>query len=443
MGKFTKRFLRGVVVSTNKTNPQKQTLIQCEIVLPATEPTSDRGDETQRAFRYQNAYGVILLAAGLSETADIAAIWCEHHEDLLVERTDGRLDAYQIKTKSSSDWKTTDEDLQKSLRRFAELEAKHGSYINRYVFASNCRPFVASKAAKNPDTIRKSPLKLAEAAKVAASPKDIVSPFQQTFSELMEICTSAECLFDVLKKSEFAQGPSLDDFEDSLLARHLPEMNGCKNLSVPELAAIRDELIQKVWEASSLCVPGPNKHLDIIGSDGKPLAVMKAKRIALEDARFIIYERSSYVFRYSPDALEVEYGSGKSKMTIVQRKMKAGGVAQHFQYIAVKAIAAEERLIAQGLTKPEEALDKVGHLEKVVLSECHEANIEAGIEPEDKRGLIMLNGIVRRLRDLSKNESEKVDGQPYEVLVGLAGLLSGECKVWWGIPFSKDDAHES
>lgn len=429
-------------MSERNANPEDGLKSDIEIVLPITEPTSDRGDEIQRAFRYQNAYGVILLAAGLSGQIDLSAIWCEHHEDLLVEMFDGSLVAYQIKTSSSSYWHTTDSEFVKSLRRFSELESMHGSHIYKYVFASNCRPYVATKSAKNSATIGKSPLKFAEVVKSATTSEAIPSPFDKSFSELVADGIDATHLLSVLKKLEFLQGPSRDDYEDTLVARHLPAIADCKNLVVAELAAVRDELIQKVWEASSLSIEGPTKHLGIIGPDGKPIAEKLAKRVSLEDARFVITERISHVFRYSPDALHINYGSSKSKMGVLRRKMEVGGVINHFPYIEAKAIAAEEQLMEQSLIKPEEALKKIGHIEEVVLSECHEANIKAELKPKDKRGIIMLDGMVQRLRKISKNEPDKVARLPYEVLVGLAGLLSSECKVWWGIPVTGEAKHE-
>lgn len=64
-------------------------------ILDETDP----GDETQRNFRYQHAYGVILLIAGAASVEPYSAVWCEHHEDVLAERVDGSYDAYQIKTR--------------------------------------------------------------------------------------------------------------------------------------------------------------------------------------------------------------------------------------------------------------------------------------------------------------------------------------------------------
>ena len=72
--------------------------------------TEDPGDETQRNFRYQHAYGVILLVRAHLGTLPYVAIWCEQHEDFLGERTDGRYDGWQIKTRGSyrPRWRLTD-----------------------------------------------------------------------------------------------------------------------------------------------------------------------------------------------------------------------------------------------------------------------------------------------------------------------------------------------
>ena len=72
-----------------------------QVVGLATTP-SDRGDETQERFRYQWAIGVWLLAQSLSGERVIRALWCEHHEDYLLELPTGRYIAVQVKTDISA-----------------------------------------------------------------------------------------------------------------------------------------------------------------------------------------------------------------------------------------------------------------------------------------------------------------------------------------------------
>ncbi|WP_436110893.1 dsDNA nuclease domain-containing protein [Neorhizobium tomejilense] len=50
-----------------------------------TTASGDPGDETERNFRYQHQYGVVLLAAVRRGTFNYIALYCEHHEDFLAE----------------------------------------------------------------------------------------------------------------------------------------------------------------------------------------------------------------------------------------------------------------------------------------------------------------------------------------------------------------------
>ena len=83
----------------------------------------DPGDATTRNFRYQHAYGVILLAAAHTGHKPYVAIWCEHHEDFLAECVDGRYDGYQIKTcrPENGAWRMSSEALVHSIGRFVDL----------------------------------------------------------------------------------------------------------------------------------------------------------------------------------------------------------------------------------------------------------------------------------------------------------------------------------
>jgi hypothetical protein len=100
---------------------------------------SDPGDSTQRNFRYQHAYGVILLVASTLGLRPYVAIWCEQHEDYLAERTDRTFDGYQIKTSRPENgaWKLNNFEFAKAIGRFAELVQEFGDAINGLFFVSN------------------------------------------------------------------------------------------------------------------------------------------------------------------------------------------------------------------------------------------------------------------------------------------------------------------
>ncbi|MBF4989375.1 dsDNA nuclease domain-containing protein [Methylophilus sp. 14] len=94
---------------------------------------SDVGDETQDRFRYQSAIGAILLAEGLIDNS-INSIWCEHHDDFLLEKKSGRYVAIQVKTDSSENTKIRlgSEDLLESLKRFCQHESSYGDKVDEY-----------------------------------------------------------------------------------------------------------------------------------------------------------------------------------------------------------------------------------------------------------------------------------------------------------------------
>src|SRR5262245_32916064 len=85
--------------------------------------THDPGDATQRNYRYQHAYGVMLLVAAKLEIRPYVALWCEQHEDYLAERSDKKFDGYQIKTSRPENgaWRLNDRELARSIGRFADL----------------------------------------------------------------------------------------------------------------------------------------------------------------------------------------------------------------------------------------------------------------------------------------------------------------------------------
>src|SRR6201999_4049200 len=95
--------------------------------VEAFDPT-DPGDATQQNFRYQHAYGVMLLLSGKLGLRPYVAIWCEQHEDYLAERDDKKFDAYQIKTSRPENgaWKLNDLGLIKTIGRFVELVEEFG-----------------------------------------------------------------------------------------------------------------------------------------------------------------------------------------------------------------------------------------------------------------------------------------------------------------------------
>jgi hypothetical protein len=99
----------------------------------------DPGDDIARRYQYQWAYAAILSCTLLDDTEDVAELFCEHHEDILLKHTDGTFTGLQLKTRNSDQriWSTTDEDLWKSFAKFAGLEAAYPGQFRRFCFLTN------------------------------------------------------------------------------------------------------------------------------------------------------------------------------------------------------------------------------------------------------------------------------------------------------------------
>lgn len=60
--------------------------------------SSDVGADTLQRYRHQATCAAIVSLATLEEDGDIAELFCEHHEDILVKHRDGKFVGNQLKT---------------------------------------------------------------------------------------------------------------------------------------------------------------------------------------------------------------------------------------------------------------------------------------------------------------------------------------------------------
>lgn len=168
----------------------------------ATAP-SDRGDETQERFRYQWAIGVWVLARSLTGERPIRALWCEHHEDYLLELSAGRYVAVQVKTDSreNAEWRWSDDALVDSVTRFCAFEKMYGAAIDSYEFVSNAAPYVPGPTAKRADSLAASPGRLTQCCSQAPSYSEVPEPYKAAFVRLVgKTGGDAGALFQVLRK---------------------------------------------------------------------------------------------------------------------------------------------------------------------------------------------------------------------------------------------------
>ena len=400
----------------------------------------DPGDETQRNFRYQHAYGTILLVAAASGLNPYKALWCEHHEDLLAERPDRTYDAYQVKTRRPEigDWTLTDEAVRHSLKRFVALDIQFGTNIQRFVIVSNAEFLTVGLGVQDIRKLKTSPRTFLTVIEGYNKASAVKGPFAEVLTAMAtDFGCDAEILFAVLKRTELVKGPNRDHFDSEVAHIHLPQLADCKLLPAASLNAVRDELIQKVYGASSLLIEDPRQHLPHVAGQTNPRLL--AKRVAVSVVADCVGQSSGMVFRYQTGEATLVIGNSGSQRDNLRKKFVQAGLVEQLLVMERRTLDTEARLMSLALAQPDTFEDLLKQLEGVVQAECSEAQLVAQTtraSPADPYGPAMLVGVFQRLKAIADNTPRKVSNEPYECLVGIAGLLTEECTVWWSEKFN-------
>lgn len=404
---------------------------------------TDPGDATTRNYRYQHAYGVMIMVAAKRALRPYMAIWCEHHEDILAQRHDEVFDGYQIKTArpEGGPWKLTDGELIKSIGRFIDLVAEFGSAIGDLFFVSNKEFDRVTPQSKDARKRGRCPGLFLDHVKACSRREEIVAPFDSAFDELQATCgCSAEELLAVLHRLDLILGPSRSEFDAALSNEHLAKLQKCRALNAAALNAFRDDLVALVYRASSLQVTDPIRHLRSVvrPCDGDP--ALAAKKIIIDEA--LEYEDvvGGVGFRFPG---EPQLALGKSlSADVLKQKFVAGGLSEEIDYMNDRARAAEYNLLEDVARRPEAFPGLLRQIEQRVHGELSEAYLRARQHPVPY-GAAMLIDSQNRLRRLAAEEAGQVGGHSYDCLIGVAGLLTSECRIWWSPRFPLDTANEA
>lgn len=389
---------------------------------------TDPGDETQRNFRYQHAYGVILLVGAARGVLPYVSIWCEHHEDFLAERQDGLYDAYQIKTAKPEDgaWVWSREALRHSVKRFIQLHRKFPGGVASFHFVSNveCLDSHATREAG------RSPFRLVEALG-----KALPETLKKSFDELRAYCECDEGdLQYVLKRLRFQKGPGRDSFDDEIAHTHLSSLEACRAMNAAQRDRCLDALVQVVYRASSLVVRDPSRHWCAVNGEDGADPYLRSKRISVTAVQEVLSEIAAFPFSYAATTRPLPLGDGDGRMTVLEQKLVGGGLAEYVDLVRGRAVSAERHLIELAHLKPEEIDAILNQVTAVVQGECDEARLDASQHPEPY-GRQMLSDVHRRLRRVAEERPDMVYRQQYEVLAGVAGMLAEDCRVWWSERF--------
>ncbi len=398
---------------------------------------SDPGDETQNRFRYQHAYGIVLLIAAIKQELPYVALWCEHWEDFLAERVDGRFASYQVKTRKPENgpWKFNDDAFVKSIKRFVQLDEEFPDKILHHHFVSNLNPFhssVEKEKVKCPGLILQT---------IACSEKieKLAETLQATIGALADNLTvSTDKLYSTLKRTKFIKGPSLDGYDSEVAHLHLANCDFCSKLNASQLNGVRDELIHLIYRASSLGVDDPAIHWVALGDPDSMKPQLYAKRVSVDDVKEQVLARD-IGFRFTPSdgiySLKKSQGSHKSAL---EQKFSQGGLGQYQDFMKWRAMSAEEHLLELVARDPDKANLIVDQLRGVVQGTCLDAHAQVSGNPEPWEPA-MYKKVIDDLKRIHSEEPSNISFQDFNCLMGVAGLLTDECLVWWSPEFELED----
>jgi hypothetical protein len=101
--------------------------------------------------------------------------------------------------------------------------------------------------------------------------------------------------------------------------------------------------------------------------------------------------------------------------------------------------SADQRLMERALLEPDGFDAIANQIVSTVLVECKDVEAMAFDHADEKtRGLAIYKQILQRMDSIAKEEPERVCREPKDTLMGIAGMLSGECKFAWGTPLEEE-----
>jgi hypothetical protein len=148
---------------------------------------------------------------------------------------------------------------------------------------------------------------------------------------------------------------------------------------------------------------------------------------------------ATMVFRYQTGETMLVIGLPGSQRDNLRKKFVQAGLADQLPVMERRTLDTEQRLMALALAQPDNFDDLLKQLEGVVQAECSEAQLAAQVNCAPAvavYGPTMLLTVFQRLRAIAENAPGKVGHEPYECLIGIAGLLTEQCTVWWSERFN-------
>lgn len=388
----------------------------------------DPGDDTASRFRYQWCYAAILCCGLLDTTLRVSEIFCEHHEDILVKRTDDNYIGIQVKTKrdDQESWAATDQTLVSAFTKFVILDNSYQNMFVEFIFSTN-HTLVNNNTGRDIQFILQA-IKLAEDKSELTN---VQTKWMNTIADSANV--TLDEAFLSLKKSRVDNTlPKLSDILIRLIHTLNQSWSPAKDCSIALINKISNSLVEECGRASSLdhdnTIPG---YFGAFGNQEDALRNrIIGKKITLERLNSLLNEfQTSNAILNNPQRTLTSPGEGSTELLI--RKLDEGG------FSSVSINSAEElrdRADYLGLKwinqyGGEVGLGRYQHINTVVLSDAGKALDHFADQP-DRFGPRMRKKLIELFRERRNLNAELFDATD-DHLEGFAFSLTAQCKVAW------------
>lgn len=257
--------------------------------LPGTLPdgnpakSNDITPTIRRAYTYQDLCIYIQICKSIKDST-YKEIWVELHEDFLAITEDGKIDAFQVKTKSNEalKWVLNDSELHKIIKNFNSLNQK-AEIRNFYVY-SNIDIYIPQESNTGNSSANKSIYFLKKQLVNYKEDKDLPP---ETLELLKKISMQSECSTEefrnIFYKLEFIKGPLLSSTFDNnvdYLNTAYPFLNKRKKDDIEKIVSL---FLSNISKSSTSYTSQLDNHSSPVLQNGKTIYEIYSKRLKVQD----------------------------------------------------------------------------------------------------------------------------------------------------------------
>lgn len=402
---------------------------------------SDPGDDVAARFKYQHNYAALTAISVLDDLSEVEVVICENHEDFLVKLRSGKFIAVQVKTRDIAleKLKANDASVKKAISKFCRLEHQFPNKFQNFDLSTNYNFWSGKEDHRNLPYLLQ---KISERGHLRRLRKG--TPLEAFVSSISEGENyPPEVIFTALSKTVLnGRDEKVGHLKGVLIDAVGQTAIGCE-LTYADTVRLSERLIHMACEASSLGLgekiqsayePGVSfdDAINNLTLEGK---ILTAEKIA---ALFAEFSGTSS----EPLSIEglVPLEDLPHDLARMFQKLAAGelqkcridlmeDLVRSFQHLQVKWARK------YGSNKAKELTDDL--LAKVLV-DCVEAEAQIG-DTEAPFAKEKYDNLKLELEQRISLQSKSTHSVTREHMLGAAGVLTEQCKVWWSPKFELMD----